>query len=75
MLYIGNASKRRGLDLVLENIPKIISEIKNFKFVIVGSSSYDSEIKQKVEYLEIADYVDIEGWKDESLFQSYILSS
>ena len=75
MLYIGNTSKRRGLDLVLENIPKIISEIKNFKFVIVGSSSYDSEIKQKVEYLEIADYVDIEGWKDESLFQSYILSS
>ena len=75
MLYIGNTSKRRGLDLVLENIPKIISEIKNFKFVIVGSSSYDSEIKQKVEYLEIADYVDLEGWKDESLFQSYILSS
>ncbi len=75
MLYIGNTSKRRGLDLVLENIPKIISEIKNFKFVVVGSSSYDREIKKKVEYLKIEDYVDLEGWKDETLFQSYISSS
>ena len=75
MLYIGNTSKRRGLDLVLENIPKIITEIKNFKFVVVGSSSYDREIKKKVEYLKIEDYVDLEGWKDETLFQSYISSS
>ena len=46
LLYLGNTSKRRGIDLVLDSIPEIIKEIKNFKFVVVGSSSYDKIIKE-----------------------------
>ena len=75
LLYLGNTSKRRGIDLVLDSIPEIIKEIKNFKFVVVGSSSYDEIIKEKVKKLGISNFVDLEGWKDENLFQSYIKSS
>ena len=75
LLYLGNTSKRRGIDLVLDSIPEIIKEIKNFKFVVVGSSSYDKIIKEKVKKLGISNFVDLEGWKDENLFQSYIKSS
>ena len=75
LLYLGNTSKRRGIDLILDSIPEIIKQIKNFKFVVVGSSSYDKTIKEKVEKLGISNFVDLEGWKEESLFQSYIKSS
>ncbi|MGY8945619.1 MAG: glycosyltransferase [Flavobacteriales bacterium] len=72
LLYLGNTSKRRGLETVLKSIPEIIKSIFNFKLVIVGSSSYDNELIRIVSDLNISKYVDFEGWKDEALFPSYI---
>jgi len=43
LLYLGNTSKRRGLETVLKSMPKIVKSISNFKLVIVGSSSFDKE--------------------------------
>jgi glycosyltransferase involved in cell wall biosynthesis len=75
LLYLGNTSKRRGLETVLKSIPQIIKSIPNFKFIIVGSSSYDNELKSLVNKNNIEEYVDFEGWKNESLFPSYIKAS
>ena len=72
LLYLGNTSKRRGLKTVLNSIPELIKSIPNFKFVIVGCSSYDNELKRIVENYKISKYVDFEGWKSEDLFPSYI---
>jgi glycosyltransferase involved in cell wall biosynthesis len=43
--------------------------------VIVGKNSSDTILKKLVKDLQIAPYVDFLGWKDPSLFQSYIVSS
>ena len=72
LLYLGNTSKRRGLETVLKSIPKIIKSISNFKLVIVGSSSFDKELIKIVEEYNISKFVDFEGWKSEDLFPSYI---
>ena len=72
LLYLGNTSKRRGLETVLKSIPQIIKSIPNFKLVIVGSSSYDDELIKVSNYFNISKYVDFEGWKNETLFPSYI---
>ncbi len=75
LLYLGDTHVRRGLLTVIESIPSLSKIIPNIKLVIVGKSSTDSMLKQKVEELSILDYVDFEGWQDMSLFPSYILSA
>ena len=75
LLYLGNTSRRRGLETVLKSIPEIIKTIPNFKFVVVGSSSYDKELIKLAKANNIEKYVDFEGWKSESLFPSYIKAS
>jgi glycosyltransferase involved in cell wall biosynthesis len=72
LLYLGNTSRRRGLETVLKSIPEIIKSISNFKLVIVGSSSYDNELINIAKFFNISKYVDFEGWKNENLFPSYI---
>lgn len=72
LLYLGNTSKRRGLETVLKSMPKIVKSISNFKLVIVGSSSFDKELIKTAKNYNISKYVDFEGWKSEDLFPSYI---
>lgn len=74
-LYIGDTGLRRGLVSVIKSIPHLITNIPNFKLVIVGTSSSDNEIKKVVKDLNINDYVVFEGWKDPKNFQSYIAAS
>ena len=72
LLYLGNTSKRRGLETVLKAVPEIVKSITNFKLVIVGSSSYDQELIELAKSYNILKYIDFEGWKNENLFPSYI---
>ena len=72
LLYLGNTSKRRGLDTVIKAIPEVIKYITHFKLIIVGSSSYDQELVKLAKSYNVLKYIDFEGWKNENLFPSYI---
>ena len=74
-LYIGDTGLRRGLVSVIKSIPHLISNIHNFKLVIVGTSSSDNVLKKVVEDLKLTDFVVFEGWKEPKNFQSYIAAS
>lgn len=75
ILYVGDTGIRRGLLTAIEAIPSIKEIISNVKLVVVGASSADQILKQKVKELDIDQYVDFQGWQDVSLFPSYILAS
>lgn len=75
MLYLGDTHIRRGLQTAIASIPQLKDAIPNIKLVIVGKNTTDSILKAQVADLGIEDFVDFEGWKDVSLFQSYIISS
>ncbi len=75
LLYIGDTGIRRGLKTAIKSIKIIKNQIKNIKLVIVGKNSSDPILKKIVKDLQIESCVDFLGWKDQSLFQSYILSS
>jgi glycosyltransferase involved in cell wall biosynthesis len=75
LLYIGDTGIRRGLETAIRSIHSIKNKIDTVKLVIVGKNSSDTLLKKLVKDLQIAPYVEFCGWKDQSLFQSYIFSS
>ena len=74
ILYIGDTGLRRGLMTAIQALTELRSKIENIRLVIVGTSSADQILKNKVRELGLSDVVDFEGWKEPGLFQSYILA-
>ncbi len=72
ILYLGETGLRRGLLDVIRAIPKIIKSHKDVVLVIVGKSKDDELLKHEAEKLRLTNHVIFEGWKDFSLFQSYL---
>ncbi|MCF6167809.1 glycosyltransferase family 4 protein [Lutibacter sp.] len=75
LLYIGDTGLRRGLQTAIESISVLKETIKNLKLVVVGSNTSDTILKEQVKELNIQNFVDFEGWKNENLLPSYILAS
>ncbi|MGV6846679.1 MAG: glycosyltransferase family 4 protein, partial [Lutibacter sp.] len=66
---------RRGLLTAIEAITLLNQKIPNIKLVIVGKSTTDYILKEKVKSLGLENYVIFEGWQDVLKFPSYIISS
>jgi len=61
LVFMGHLLEKQGVQLVLDAIPKIIKKIPDFKFKIIGTGSYESVLKEKVEKLGIQKYVKFMG--------------
>jgi glycosyltransferase involved in cell wall biosynthesis len=75
ILYLGDTHLRRGLQTAIASLQKIHEIIPEIKLVIVGKNTTDAILKQQAKELNVERFIDFEGWKNVSLFQSYILSS
>ena len=75
ILYLGDTGLRRGLLTAIEAMVLLKNEIDHVKLVIVGKSTTDYILKQRVNDLNLNAYVDFEGWQDVKLFPSYIVIS
>ena len=72
MIYVGNTSKRRGLLTVIKSLNKIKKSIPNIKLIILGKSSFDTILKQKVKDNNVENLVDFIGWVKESEICKYL---
>ena len=70
--YVGNTSKRRGLLTVIDSLKSIEKTIPNIKLLIIGKSSFDQVIKDKVKQNQIEKLVDFIGWIKESDIPNYL---
>jgi len=75
LLYIGNTGLRRGLETAIESLKILKDTIPEILLVVVGNSSDDVVLKNVVSKKGVENYVSFEGWQDQSLFASYIMSS
>ena len=73
LLYIGNTSKRRGLETVIDSLSSLKKKILNIKLIIIGESSFDKELRLKVKKLNLSNFVDFIGWKKENELYKYLL--
>lgn len=75
LLYLGNTAIRRGIDTAIQAIEILSKKIPEIQLILVGNSSDDVLLKDMVKNSKIEDYVTFEGWKDYSLFPSYLISA
>lgn len=62
LVFMGHILKKQGIQYVLEAVPKIIKEIPDFKFLIIGGGDYSPALKEKVKNLKIEKYVTFAGF-------------
>lgn len=75
ILYVGDTAIRRGLLTAINSLGGLKNKINNIRLLIVGESTTDIELKQRVKDLQLEVYVDFVGWQDIKLFPSYIQAS
>jgi len=75
ILYLGDTGLRRGLQTAIRSLAILKSTISNIKLVIVGKNTTDVVLKKLAKELQVEAHVDFVGWKDVSLFPSFIKSS
>lgn len=72
LLYVGDTGLRRGLLTAIEAMPYIVQKMSLVKLVIIGSSKEDDILKNRVDELDLNDFVVFEGWQNVAKFPSYI---
>lgn len=75
VIYTGGITPDRGLSVVIEAIPHVISEIKDFLFVIVGSGFEVENLKRQIRKNGLDAYVMWVGWVKHDLLYKYIKAS
>ena len=75
LLYFGDTGLRRGLETAIRAIPELVATIPEIRLVIVGKSKSDPYLKRLSTEMKAGDHIIFEGFKDEKLLQSYILSA
>lgn len=62
IIFTGAMYYHRGLDILLEAIPKIIKKIPDAKFVLIGSGSELEKLKEAVSKNNLESSVEFKGW-------------
>ena len=75
LLYVGGFGRHRGLDVVIEAMPKILEQIPSALFVVVGDGADRSSLEQLAQRLESAHAVRFEGRQPFSKVHAYIAPS
>jgi glycosyltransferase involved in cell wall biosynthesis len=74
--YIGAMGPHRGVDTALRAVPRVLHEIPDFQFLIVGAGDADrSWIRRESTRLGVEQAVKVVGWQPFSKVKSYILAS
>ena len=72
VFYFGGLDSRRGLDDLLEAAAQLKAKITNLKIVIVGEGSYKKFLLNKIQMLQLTDWVVFEGWQPTHYLKSYL---
>ena len=64
VVFTGAMYYHRGLDILLDSIPKIVKQLPDVKFVLVGSGTEMENLKQIVQEKKIEKNIEFKGWVD-----------
>jgi glycosyltransferase involved in cell wall biosynthesis len=61
LVFIGHLVPKAGVDLVIEAMPRILEEIPDFTFRVIGHGEYRKALEETTERLGVGDHVIFEG--------------
>jgi len=64
IIFTGAMYYHRGLDILLDSIPKIVKQFPDVKFVLIGSGTEMENLKQIVQEKKIEKNIEFKGWID-----------
>ena len=64
VVFTGAMYYHRGLDILLDSIPKIVKQLPDVKFVLIGSGTEMENLKQIVQEKKIESNIEFKGWID-----------
>ncbi len=82
VFYVGRLVREKGVQVLLDAVPKILAHCPKTKFIIAGKGPYEGELRQQANRLGIAQrvyftgYIDdgernsLYGWADAAVFPS-----
>lgn len=73
--YIGGFSHHRGIQTAITAMPEIVREIPNARLLLVGSGTYENELRTLAQEKEVAQAVEFTGHQPFSLVPSYVAAS
>ncbi|MBO8434592.1 MAG: glycosyltransferase family 4 protein [Tyzzerella sp.] len=71
ILYLGRLAQEKSIDVIINAMPKLLENIENLKFVIVGDGPERPELEKLVESLNLNDNVIFTGAKPWSEIGKY----
>jgi len=73
LAYIGNFTPQRGLEVIIEALPEIVSSVSDTKVLFVGDGrdSYVSYLKELSEDLGVRKNIEFTGWVEFEKVRSY----
>ena len=64
LLFVGRIVPLKNLDVLLEAAPKIIREVSDAKFVLIGSGTEMENLKKMVQEKNLQENIEFKGWID-----------
>lgn len=75
LFYAGGIDPLRGLEYVIDALPKLKKHIPNIKFIIAGKAIKNYDIRSYIAKKNAEELVELLGWLDISELPSYISAS
>lgn len=65
LVYMGHVLKKQGIQYVIEAIPKIIKEVPDFKFLVIGGGDYLPDLKKQADKLGVSKNIKFTGFVED----------
>ena len=75
LIYVGGFIQNRGLEHVILGVTTLKEQIPNLKLILVGDGEMMPQLRQMVIENDLQEFVDFEGWKNQSEIKSYLLAA
>lgn len=75
LTYTGYFDLHRGLEILVNAVPKIVEKVPNFKLLLVGNGSNFEDLKSLAKDLGVSEYIDFPGFLPHNQLPSYIKMS
>jgi glycogen synthase len=70
VLLVGRLVYEKGFQLALDALPDVIAEVGNVRFLVAGSGTHETELKQQAERLGLTGHGSFLGWIGDDVLHS-----